>query len=438
MNPLKKDISESNKESFLKKVITSIVIIISMIILFSVLLIIAYILPNSRIQHHIKESKDYYPLVETQSIYKDYIKNSTFDSFTDLLVLNISMNKGKSENESLIVRAFENSRYYNEEESQSNMLLASIDDEELYNNKGYARYWHGNQTIYRPLLLFFNYEEIRFFLVFILFILIAISMAYISKNISFMHSILFLISLIAVGINIVPLSMQFFPIFAVTFFAVIIVNILFEEGKEKYFPYLFLIMGGLTAFYDLLTVPAITLGIPAVIILLLMRSKEENYFKKELIRMIEIAIFWLIGYGIISLSKWVISTIVLKINVIQDALDFIFKKADSSSTSRMGAVTENISFLNNAALKAVLIITIIIWIISLLKYRKKVDLSREIKICTLLLILAICPYIWYMVLPYHSTVHAIFTFRLQAISVFSILCILFEFIDYKKIEDKKR
>ena len=47
------------------------IFIISMIILFSVLLIIAYILPNSRIQHHIKESKDYYPLVETQSIYKD-------------------------------------------------------------------------------------------------------------------------------------------------------------------------------------------------------------------------------------------------------------------------------------------------------------------------------------------------------------------------------
>ncbi len=88
-----------------------------------------------------------------------------------------------------------------------------------------------------------------------------------------MHAMAFLFSMLAVCFFIVPSSLQYTGVFALTLLSVILVNLLYKMNKENLYSYLFFIMGGCTTFFDLLTSPLITLGIPLIIVVLLKNKK---------------------------------------------------------------------------------------------------------------------------------------------------------------------
>ena len=147
--------------SLIRKIASYVILFLIMIVIFCMAMIISYALPNERIQFHIRESKDVLAKAGENPFFGETIKGAQLDGYTDLLIMNTAMNKGKSEDESILIRAFENSRYSEDNVSQYDSLVKTIDNKDVYNNLEYSRYWHGIQTIVRPLLLFFNYEEKR-------------------------------------------------------------------------------------------------------------------------------------------------------------------------------------------------------------------------------------------------------------------------------------
>lgn len=423
-----------NKKDIIKKISSYIILFLIMIVVFSIAMIGTYLLPNERIRAHIAESKELLINQNGNPLFTDYIKGANLDVFTDLLIMNTAMNKGKTEDESVFIRAFENSWYSNEEDNIYTSLQETVENPEVYNNQEYSRYWHGIQTIIRPLLLFFNYEEIRYIFMLLIFVLLGISLLLINKNISFMHSMAFLVSMLAVCIFIVPMSIQYSAIFIITLLAVIIVNLLHKKQKAKFIPYLFFIIGGLTTFFDLLTAPLLTLGIPLIIEVLL-RSREESLsIKKAFLEIIKLSILWAIAYGTIFFAKWVIASLIMQKDLITVAINQILFRTNGSEeypATKIGAIVENFTYLYNNVLLACGIVTIIGWIIALIKTRKNKINWKKILI---LLIISIYPYVWYMVFAGHSTIHAFFTYRIQAIAIFGVLCIMLEFVDLKTKE----
>lgn len=423
-----------NKKDIIKKISSYIILFLIMVVVFSISMIGTYLLPNERIRAHIAESKELLINQNGNPLFTDYIKGANLDVFTDLLIMNTAMNKGKTEDESVFIRAFENSRYNNEEDNSYTSLQETVENPEVYNNQEYSRYWHGIQTIIRPLLLFFNYEEIRYIFMLLIFVLLGISLLLINKNISFMHSMAFLVSMLAVCIFIVPMSIQYSAIFIITLLAVIIVNLLHKKQKAKFIPYLFFIIGGLTTFFDLLTAPLLTLGIPLIIEVLL-RSREESLsIKKAFLEIIKLSILWAIAYGTIFFAKWVIASLIMQKDLITVAINQILFRTNGSEeypATKIGAIVENFTYLYNNVLLACGIVTIIGWIIALIKTRKNKINWKKILI---LLIVSIYPYVWYMVFAGHSTIHAFFTYRIQAIAIFGVLCIMLEFVDLKTKE----
>ena len=423
-----------NKKGIIKKISSYIILFLIMVVVFSIAMIGTYLLPNERIRAHIAESKELLINQNGNPLFTDYIKGANLDVFTDLLIMNTAMNKGKTEDESVFIRAFENSRYSNEEDNSYTSLQETVENPDIHNNQEYSRYWHGIQTIIRPLLLFFNYEEIRYIFMLLIFVLLGISLLLINKNISFMHSMAFLVSMLAVCIFIVPMSIQYSAIFIITLLAVIIVNLLHKKQKAKFIPYLFFIIGGLTTFFDLLTAPLLTLGIPLIIEVLL-RSREESLsIKKAFLEIIKLSILWAIAYGTIFFAKWVIASLIMQKDLITVAINQILFRTNGSEeypATKIGAIVENFTYLYNNVLLACGIVTIIGWIIALIKTRKNKINWKKILI---LLIISIYPYVWYMVFAGHSTIHAFFTYRIQAIAIFGVLCIMLEFVDLKTKE----
>ena len=161
----------------LKQVIIYFIIFIVMLVLFCASMIATYALPNERIQGHLRESKEFILNADLNPLFGNYVEGAKLDGFTDLLILNTAMNKGTGPSESVFVRAFENSRYSEEGGNQYLSLEQTLDNQEIYNNQEYSRYWHG--------------------------------MLYISKNLSWMHAMAFMFSMLAVCFFIVPVSVQY-------------------------------------------------------------------------------------------------------------------------------------------------------------------------------------------------------------------------------------
>ena len=426
-----KKIDKTTITAAIKQIAKYCVIFIIMLLLFCIGMVATYALPNGRIQAHIEESKDILFNLNGNPLFGKYIENAKLDEFTDLLIINTAMNKGKEANESILVRAFENSRFSNEDGNQYSSLEQTINNGELYNNQEYSRYWHGIQTIIRPLLLFFNYEEIRYLFMIIMFALLTIATISISKNLNTIHSLAFVFTMIAVGFFIVPASIQYTGIFAIMLITVILVNILYKLQKEKLYPYLFFIIGGVTTFFDLLTAPLLTLGIPLIYVILL-KNKRESNLKKSIFEVIKLSILWCIAYGGIFLAKWVIASIILQRDVITVAINQILFRTNGSveyPATKLGAIKENIGVLYNTVLLGLFIVISIIWAVFMVINRKKIS---NMKIVISLLLVAIYPYVWYITFAGHSTIHAWFTYRIQAIAILGILSAMIECIDIDK------
>lgn len=420
--------------SLIRKIASYVILFLIIIVIFCMAMIISYALPNERIQFHIRESKDVLAKAGENPFFGETIKGAQLDGYTDLLIMNTAMNKGKSEDESILIRAFENSRYSEDNVSQYDSLVKTIDNKDVYNNLEYSRYWHGIQTIVRPLLLFFNYEEIRYIFMLVMFILLMIATILICRNLSILHALSFMFSMLAVNFFIIPMSMQYIGVFAVMLIAVILVNILFKLKKEKFLPYLFFIIGGCTTFFDLLTAPLITLGIPLLVVVLL-RNQEKNNVREVIIELIKLSILWGISYVVVFATKWVIASIVLQQDMITLAINQVIYRTNGASNapaSKLGAIWENIKYLYNMVLLLIEVLIGIIWIVTLVKRKKKK--IKGLKKVIPLLFIALYPYIWYVIVAGHSTIHAFYTYRIQAITIFAVLCAMIECVDSQKVK----
>lgn len=415
-------------------------VFIVMLVIFCVSMIVTYLLPNGIIRKNVSESLNVAIREDINPLFGDYVKGAQLDEFTDLLILNTALNKGTSERQSVLQRAFENSSYYSEF-GQEIALKESIENPNLYNKGDYSRYWHGIQVIIRPLLLVFNYEEIRYFFYLIMAFLLAYSSYLIYRNISLYHAFAYILALVSICIFIVPSSLQYMGIFTVSILGVIAVNILYLKGKEKLYPYLFVIIGGCAAFFDLLTTPIISIGLPLLNIVMIDAKRGEKVgkiFKKIL----KYSIIWAASYGATFVSKWLIASLVLKRDAVMPAINqlfFRFNGYEAYPTSRIRANIHNIKYLAYNKVFVLFYVTIfLVWIVEFIKRGKKVkDITKYV---LMYLFIALYPYIWYFVVAGHSMTHGWFTHRAQVVSIYAILVALLECINipkYKEISDKK-
>lgn len=415
----------------LKKLLPYSFVYIGVTIIFLALIVGTYMLPNTRIRGHVAESVallkneglGYAPIFQSAS--------ATLDTHTDALILNIAMNKGMQEGESNIKKAVENSFYEDSSKAGVSSLENAISDS-IINNHEYSRYWHGIQVLIRPLLLFFNYSEIRYILVIIIFVLLGIVFSMIGKQLGTKYSLAFAITISLMFVTLIPASIQYSSIFLVLLVSMIAVMFLYKIKKENYVALLFFVIGGVATFFDLLTYPLVTLGIPLTLAVVL-ENKKEKKLLEQILFIIKLGVIWAIGYGLWFFTKWVIASIILNKDAITLAINEILFRVNGTTAkpaNRFDAIKDNVGYFFIPVAKNSLIAIGTILAVGLILYHKK--LSR-IKNVISLICIAVVPYVWYIVFAGHSTIHCWFTNKIQAMSVFAILCGIFYMVDVDKI-----
>ena len=433
-----------------KKLFKSILIIVFCGIIGTIFLILSYYLPTDRIKSHIQEGTFIYNKTGVYPEIVDGYSTTILDLYTDAIMLENAMCPVDNPiKDAMLVPGVHVAGY---ESSEVNSVLDYVNDVqgiEVYISN-YPRYWHGYLFVLKFLLTLFSFSDLQMINAIVQSFLWLILVAeFIIKGLKRYLPALFAFVIVMHPME-TAMSLQITDCFIITAVASIVV-LKFGNAKiikENDGLIVFLLTGICTSYFDFLTYPLVTLGIPLAILLLL--QPQGNSIKSNTIIMLKNSFYWSLGYIGMWAMKWIIGSIILKENLFTDALNQVGMRIstegidDVENISRFMAIIRNVSgFAKWTYLGFMLFI--IVWILfNECEIRKREKLARYYSIYKVIdtipfLVLSIYPFIWYLIVSNHSIIHPRLAYREMGIFIFSFMIFIIKILSRnEKIEGNKK
>lgn len=370
--------------------------------------VLSCMLPDNAIKENISKSASE---LASEGDYPQAIVKMTqcqMDNFTDALIMNQIYTVDRSRPVRSSIRM---ARSYDEGERQTRHLLHAVNGE-IKGEKAYSRYWHGNSFLFRPCFMVMDFPMLRWWLFVISSLLFVAMLCIYYREAGLLKTMALVSGFVATCGFVTQFSMQFFPVLALTIIACLWV---IRNDRSKDFGILFFIVGSLTCYFDLLTTPLLTLGIPLAVLVSL-KNDDDFCLKDNFLEICKLSILWGLGFALSFLAKWGLATLVMGENIFADAYDQSVYRLGVDEFTRWDAVTENFRMLN---LTMIIIPAVALVILQLVRHGR-----FNYKKAVMFLLIGLIPYVWYFILSNHSYKHWWFTYRLQAISVICLFFIL--------------
>ena len=382
------------------------------------------IVKNIRLSEESFSEESSYP-----KIIKKY-QGGQLDNFTDALILNIAGYKG---DEGILKRMAANYRAVGPENNAYRDIRILFGKEEAVSVEEYARYWFGNLFFVKLSLMFFDYSDIQMWNQIVQIMLLSYLLFLFYKNglgrfcLPLLTSILFLMPYT------VALSLQFSSVYYIVLLSMILIvkssNVFKETVAGSGYVAMFACIGIVTNWLDLLTYALLTLGMPLCLILVIAGERETDVEPGMILR---IVFAWGMGYAGMWLMKWLLASVLLDRNVLAEAIDQIrFRSATQFRgihLSRLEIIKNNIKVMVKSPY-IILCITVCLYGVTsiYMRYKEKhIVKIRSLKTMCLFMSVALLPFVWYVLLPQHSSVHCWFTYRNMAVSVFAVFSYLYQ------------
>ena len=301
----------------------------------------------------------------------------------------------------------------------------------------YARYWHGYLLYLKPLLLLFSWKHVVWLeLAVQIALMIWVLITAIRKQNAGVAAVT-LGSFLFMKPVLVLISLTMSVCWILTLLAVEYMLLHHDRLHEKgQYPEFFLIIGILTSYFDFLTYPITTLGIPLCCYFLLENDRAWNNIKK----LIGFCASWGIGYAGMWAAKWVIADLTLHTGTIKDAIWSIIGRTEAiGGRPRMNGgvyviglnLQEYPAYIGIAAgVLAAIAIGMLVVIIVTGKWKEIFA-----QLVPVVLIAAI-PFVWIIAVQHHSALHARFTFRI--LSVAAAAAITFIVLNVKQAKKQQK
>ena len=191
---------------------------------------------------------------------------------------------------------------------------------------------------------------------------------------------------------------------------------------------LLFVTGSLTTFFDLLTCPVMTWGIPMCVYLMMQQRRSDSRpWPRQLASWTIASGLWAVGYGATWVSKWFIATLLTGENIIRDgAAQFAVRAGGQIDYSRLDAVTNNLSLLpwSFVALSLTLLAVLMLW-----RFNRKGTGTA-----LLCLLSAVPPLLWYLVTADHSYLHNWFTYRSLSVCLMAVFFAFTAMVDWQRLK----
>jgi len=379
------------------------------------LLVAVYHLPTDRMEKNMRESTKIFEAEGNYFRLMEY-NNSQLDNYTDGIML-LTASHPNDEN---AWHAAINAKRYRTASTPADTITEIYGDEEEMpelKSTSYARYWHGYLLFLKPLLFLFGYGQIREIMMFVQLLLFSAVLILVSKRKTKMSLPIFAFWIFLNPVTTI-LSLQFNTVLIITFLILILILMIEERARIEdifFWEIFFLIVGAMTSYFDLLTYPLVTLGVPLVLWISLYNQEKLITNIKQIFG---ISVFWGIGYGGFWGLKWIIGDLITGNSILLDAVGQVVYRTSDKVSDKIIKFSELLHELLSSMrqytwmLLLVLIGSYFIW--GVLKSRK-----INIKMIMPYVLIGVFPFVWFCALKNHSFGHHWFTYRELAITVFA-------------------
>lgn len=283
----------------------------------------------------------------------------------------------------------------------------------------YSRYWHGYLVYLKPLLLLFSWEQVCWMGVIVQVILMLAVLFCACRKKQYGVAVAAGAGFLFMKPVLVMISLTMSVCWVITLAALLFMLLKHEQiNEKKRYPEVFLTIGILTAYFDFLTYPVVTLGLPLCAYFLLEKGQE---LKQSIQKIIGYSACWGIGYAGMWAMKWVIADITLQTGTIKDALWSIIGRTEAiGGRPRMNGgwyvIGLNLQEYPQICgiIAAVLVILVVVVVVTAIT-RSSV---KEVLVKAIPFVIIACiPFAWIIVVQHHSALHARFTFRIIGVAI---------------------
>lgn len=391
------------------------------------LLVLAYCLPVDRMQKHLESSLDAFQDGPTTLLKDDTAM--WIDYLTDSMILAEAVYDGEESAWNQAAAVYSNNTPADGEGSWTyRKMQAALENDQ--SGPGYPRYWHGNLVYLKPLLFVFDYKDILTLNMLLQLALMFWIVSLLGKQNG--GDGLLLPMAVAFGMLTPPamvLCLQYMPCFYVMA-AACIVLLRWPEVTDRHPALFFLTVGMATSYFDFLTFPLVTLGVPLVLYLL----KHDFPCRKGLCATVYTSICWGTGYLGFWAMKWLIGSFVLQENLFADALNsFLLRSSHETEGQTIGyldALEQNLGVYYDLriwkvlfALAAAVLLLRVLWM-----FHKKISIKPRLNVIVPLLLVACMPFAWYFVTVNHSYIHYGYTHKelmISGLALTAVVAVLF-------------
>lgn len=402
----------------------SLIILISSVVIATVLMIGLYSVPADRAVNNVKNSIDIY----SDKIIKTWTGNNRYaklDTQTDIIMINMAVCRPY---DTALENSLLNPHYIlNEsiEDPHKVALTKAISNEKTeYDN--YSRYWHGGAIFMIPGLFFFDLGQLRMIMMFIHFFISLLVLNELQK-IDKVYALLFVVVILFLNPVTTVMSYALFQTYMVSM-VITYASLKFKDVliKNDGYVYLFLVGGILTSFFDFLTYPLVTWGIPMVTYTLINNNKD---FIKSFLNIVKMTIAWCVGYFGMWAGKWTVATLLTNENVFESALSSLALRSGNNDVKLSYFDTLDRQFETfDQSITALLLVGLIIIVFEFIKNIKSIKISINMFDVFSFVLCALSPFVWYFVIRNHSYYHPWFEYRHLSIFIWSVYALLIKFV----------
>ena len=383
-----------------------------LIAVFFLSMVLVYCIPASWIQGNVEASLEVMENEGERPLYAFYRHSAIVDNHTDMLMY-----------ESLLPS------------DQYNLVQASV------SINHYPRYWHGYQVILRPLSILFQVQEVRYLGMLTFYLLFFWSAYLVAKKTGVPCAMLYVLTIASGYLGVVATCFQYLTSFYVLFAALIVLLRRYGEVPDMNVALFFFVVGMAENFFDFLTYPIITLGIP-LIVLLWIRAREEGADVADNLKLtVQTSASWGFGYALTWVAKWILAAGILGVRYFWRSLStakYRMLGNEEEPIDRIGTIRKNLKAWMNVQDEGLItwskVALLILVIAVILVIVKKLMDKRTVCACLPMLLLASYPYLWFLVLSNHSQIHFWYTYRAQLVALFGILMFLAGILKKKERE----
>lgn len=398
---------------------------------------VAYMIPTNKIDENVESS---FRQIAIEGPYGDLFSwcTSKIDNFTDSLIMLEATHPGEGSFLQQAMKVERNSiigwnnpwahliiQYENDNEIPEVLKqIKYIHGGGLPDSENYSRYWHGYLVFVKPIMFFTNYIGYRIMNALIQVALLGLIIFLFFKKGKKELLFPYLISIGFLCLPVTAINIQFSTCYYIITISVIAMLLLGDKlkNKENFF---FLYIGIVVAFFDFLTYPLATFGIPAVLYLYM---NSQTNLKENILKLAKLLFCWGFGYGLMWGMKWVFATVFTDENVIYEAINQIGLRTSNANEemalSIFDTISSNLTWFFNTPFTIIMIVFLFIqYILCVNKQIKmKIPTKEIVRISVPFLMIAILPFIWYSLTINHSYIHSWFTHKTLVMSAFALMC----------------